>query len=160
MKYCFPVWGWDDKVDLRLLDRIQTDHNLRLVSRMPSFQSGNDVVFCLYFTVFFHDQCSEELCTIVPSHLERKRVTRGMVSALGYLLPSPICGTSSLKNEILPRLVGLWNTLSQSKIICFPTSICLKRNMFWFSFSFGDSLLMHRELLHAIYLWYILACNL
>ena len=122
MEYCSPVWGGGGGVALALLDRLQNRacrliNNPLLTSNLPSLQLRRDVASLSLFYRYYHGHCSEELFSIIPPPIARRRVTRNMEIAHGCSLDPPTCRLSTFQNSFLPRMVKLWNSLTQS---CFP----------------------------------------
>merc|ERR1712002_391403 len=122
MEYCSPVWGGGGGVALALLDRLQNRacrliNNPLLTNNLPSLQLRRDVASLSLFYRYYHGHCSEELFSIIPPPIARRRVTRNMEIAHRCSMDPPTCRLSTFQNSFLPRMVKLWNSLTQS---CFP----------------------------------------
>ena len=122
MEYCSPVWGGGGSVALGLLDRIQNRacrliNSPRLTQNLSSLQLRRDVASLSLFYRYYHGHCSQELSTMIPPPLVRRRVTRGTDIAHEHSLVIPTCRLTAYQDSFLPRAVKLWNSLTQS---CFP----------------------------------------
>ena len=122
MEYCSPVWGGGGSVALGLLDRIQNRacrliNSPRLTQNLSSLQLRRDVASLSLFYRYYHGHCSQELSTMIPPPLVRRRVTRGTDIAHEHSLVIPTCRLTTYQDSFLPRAVKLWNSLTQS---CFP----------------------------------------
>ena len=112
-----------------LLERIQSRacgmiNSSIITSQLPTLQLRRDVASFSLFYWYFYGHCSDELQSIIPSPLRRGRPTRGVESAHSHSLAVPSCRASSCKKSFLPRIVELWNSLTQR---CFLENFNLQR---------------------------------